>query len=621
MRIYFRLILLLSIALFSGCAASVQAQKTAAISRVEPPHWYVGMENPNLQILLYGLNIAAFEPSLTYPGVEITEVTRVDNPNYLFVQLRLAPETQPGQMTFELAQGKRKFKQNYELQPRRFENNLVNGFGQQDLLYLILPDRFANGNPKNDSIKGMNDTRVNRKDERARHGGDLAGIRSKLDYIQELGVTALWLNPVQENNQPHESYHGYAMTDLYKIDPRLGTNAEYVALVAEMKQRDLKMVMDLVHNHLGNEHWLMRDLPSKDWVHNWPTFTRTTYRAITQLDPYAAQGDSKLMREGWFDNHMPDLNQKNPLLAQYLIQNNIWWVEYAGLNGFRLDTYAYPDSDFMNRCVSAIRQQYPDIGIVGEVWVHTVTESAYWVAGNKLNPAPQALPGVTDFPLYAAIKDGLNENFDWDHGLRRIYYTLAQDMVYGDASKNVIFIDNHDISRAWAIFKQNMDHMKMAHTLLLTLRGIPQLYYGSELLFGNYANMGGTNVRQNMPGGWAGDTSNAFSREGRSQQQNELFDHISTIANWRKGSAAIAQGDFKHYVPEDEVYVYFRTFKNEKVMVLVNNSDKPKTVQRVRFASELGTAESAFDVLNGELTTLDATIQIGPKTARILEIK
>ena len=309
MHIYFRLLLLLSIALFSGCAASVQAQKTAAISRVEPPHWYVGMENPNLQILLYGLNIAAFEPSLTYPGVEITEVTRVDNPNYLFVQLRLAPESQPGQMTFELTQGKRKFKQNYELKPRRFENNVVNGFGPQDLLYLIMPDRFANGNPKNDSIKGMNDTRVNRKDERARHGGDLAGIRSKLDYLQELGVTALWLNPVQENNQPHESYHGYAMTDLYKIDPRLGTNAEYVALVAEMKQRDLKMVMDLVHNHLGNEHWLMRDLPSKDWVHNWPTFTRTNYRAITQLDPYAAQGDSKLMREGWFDNHMPDLNQ------------------------------------------------------------------------------------------------------------------------------------------------------------------------------------------------------------------------------------------------------------------------------------------------------------------------
>lgn len=621
MRTYFRLILWLSVVVLGGCATGVQAQKTAVISRIEPPHWYVGMENTSLQVLFYGPNVAAFEPSLQYSGVEITEVRRVENTNYLFVQLTISPAARPGQMTFILIEGKRSIKQNYELKARRFPNNQVNGFGPQDMLYLIMPDRFANGDPKNDSIKGMNEMRVDRKDNSARHGGDLAGIRSKLDYIQELGVTALWLNPVQENNQPKESYHGYAMTDLYKIDPRLGSNADYVALVADLKQRNMKMVMDLVHNHIGNEHWLIRDLPAKDWVHNWPEFTRTTYRAITQLDPYADALDSRLMREGWFDTHMPDLNQKNPLLAQYLIQNNIWWVEYAGLGGFRLDTYAYPDSDFMNRCVGAIRQQYPDIGIVGEVWVHTVAESAYWVEGNKLNPQPQTLPGVTDFPLYAAIKDGLNEHFDWDQGLRRIYYTLAQDAVYGDASKNVIFIDNHDISRAWAIFKQNMDHMKMAHTLLLTLRGIPQLYYGSELLFGNYANMGGTNVRQNMPGGWPKDTTNVFVREGRSQQQNELFDHISTIANWRKGSKAIAQGSFKHYVPENEVYVYFRIYKNEKVMVLVNNSSKTKTVNRSRFASELGTAETAFDVLNGELTTLDGEIEIGPKTARILEIK
>lgn len=621
MRTYFRLILWLSVVVLGGCATGVQAQKTAVISRIEPPHWYVGMENTSLQVLFYGPNVAAFEPSLQYSGVEITEVTRVENANYLFVELTISPAARPGQMTFILIEGKRSIKQNYELKARRFPNNQVNGFGPQDMLYLIMPDRFANGDPKNDSIKGMNEMRVDRKDNSARHGGDLAGIRSKLDYIQELGVTALWLNPVQENNQPKESYHGYAMTDLYKIDPRLGSNADYVALVADLKQRNMKMVMDLVHNHIGNEHWLIRDLPAKDWVHNWPEFTRTTYRAITQLDPYADALDSRLMREGWFDTHMPDLNQKNPLLAQYLIQNNIWWVEYAGLGGFRLDTYAYPDSDFMNRCVGAIRQQYPDIGIVGEVWVHTVAESAYWVEGNKLNPQPQTLPGVTDFPLYAAIKDGLNEHFDWDQGLRRIYYTLAQDAVYGDASKNVIFIDNHDISRAWAIFKQNMDHMKMAHTLLLTLRGIPQLYYGSELLFGNYANMGGTNVRQNMPGGWPKDTTNVFVREGRSQQQNELFDHISTIANWRKGSKAIAQGSFKHYVPENEVYVYFRIYKNEKVMVLVNNSSKTKTVNRSRFASELGTADTAFDVLNGELTTLDGEIEIGPKTARILEIK
>lgn len=623
MRFHFRYIwLLLVIASFSANTLFAQKIKNAAaLQRVEPLHWYVGMADGELQLLLYGLQIGQYEPSIKYPGVRITGVERVENPNYLFVNLEISPETKPGQVPIELVRGKQRIRRNYELRARRFANNQVNGFNGGDLIYLIMPDRFANGNPANDIVPGMQQVTIDRKDEKARHGGDLAGIRKNLDYIADLGATTLWLNPVQENDQPKESYHGYAMTDLYKIDPRLGTNEEYVALVAEAQKRGMKVIMDLVHNHIGDRHWLFRDLPAKDWVNQWPGFTRTTYRAITQVDPYGAESDRQLMRDGWFDTHMPDLNQRNPLLAKYLIQNNIWWVEYAGLNGYRLDTYAYPDTDFMNRCVGALKKQYPDLGIVGEVWVHTVTESAWWVQGNRVNAQKQELPGVTDFPVWIAIRDGLNEDFGWDNGLRKIYYTLAQDVVYGDASKNVIFLDNHDISRAWALFQGDMAKMKMAHSLLLTLRGIPQLYYGSELLFGNYANMGGTNVRQDMPGGWPGDAVNKFSREGRSQQENELFDHISTLAKWRKTSAAIAQGSFVQYVPEDEVYVYFRIHQNETVMVLVNNSKVAKKVDRSRFATQLGKAETAFDVLNGEPTTLDAQIEVPARSARILDIR
>jgi glycosidase len=601
--------------------APAVGQRLHPIQRMEPPHWYVGMADQQLQLLVYGRGLGQFEPSVSYPGVRITGVERVENPNYLFVNLEISEAAQPGRMEFVFRQGKRVLRRFYELQPRRFPNNQVNGFGAGDLVYLIMPDRFANGNPANDVVRGMQQTAIDRRNDIARHGGDLDGIRQQLPYIAELGATAIWLNPVQENDQPRESYHGYAMTDLYRIDPRLGTNESYVALVQEAQQKGIKVIMDLVHNHLGDRHWLIRDLPAADWVNQWPEFTRTTYRAITQLDPYAAAADSAQMVAGWFDTHMPDLNQRNPLLARYLIQNNLWWVEYAGLNGYRLDTYAYPDNDFMNACLTALRRQYPDLGIVGEVWVHTVTESAWYVQGNKLNPKPQTLPGVTDFPLYNAIRDGLNENFGWDTGLRRIYYTLAQDVAYGDASQNMIFLDNHDISRAWAIFKQDMERMKMAHGLLLTLRGIPQLYYGSELLFGNYASMGGTNVRQDMPGGWPGDPVNKFTREGRSQEENELFDYISTIAKWRQTSAAVARGSFKHYVPEDEVYVYFRQHGNELVMVLVNSSKTSKMVSAQRFASELGKADTVFDVLNGEPTVLETMIEVPARSVRILDIR
>ncbi len=606
------------------CASSmVQAQAVKPVERIEPLHWYVDMAEPVLQLLVYGKNIGQATLTLTdYPGVKIKQQQTVANPNYLFVDLEIAPGTHPGLLKLNFSLQKKKVQYRYELKARRFPDNRVNGFHQGDLLYLIMPDRFANGNPQNDSMPGMRENKIDRKTDNRRHGGDLAGIRRNLPYVKDLGITTLWLNPVQENNQPHESYHGYAVTDWYKVDPRFGTNAEYVALVEEAHQKGLKVIMDLVHNHVGDQHWFIRDLPMADWVNQWPSFTRTTYRAITHVDPYADAADQKIMRDGWFDNHMPDLNQRNPLLAKYLIQNNIWWVEYAGLNGFRLDTYAYPDEDFMRDCVGAIRKQYPDIGVVGEVWVQTVAESAYWAEGNRLHAEPATnLPGVTDFPLYDAVRDGLNEPFGWNTGLRRIYYTLAQDGLYGDASKNVIFLDNHDISRAWAVFKQDMAHMKMAHVMLLTMRGIPQLYYGSELLFGNYANGGGTNVRQDMPGGWQGDSTNVFTATGRSQQQNELFDYISRLARWRQGSDAIRFGKLTQFVPEDNVYVYFRHTENSSVMVVVNADKTDKTLDAKRFASRLNGFKGAMDVVSGQYTVDLNKLRIPAKTALVLDLQ
>ncbi len=621
MKANFLKILLLTV--LSLLHTHVHAQGKRWIEKIEPENWWVNMAERQLQLMVYGKNIGNATVTLnSYAGVSLLASEKVENPNYLFLTLDIGPEAKPGTLILNFTNGKQKLRYDYKLLARRFPDNKVNGYHAGDLMYLIMPDRFANGNTANDSILGMQQQGINRKSDIARHGGDLAGISARMDYFKQLGVTTLWLNPVQENNQPKESYHGYAITDFYKIDPRFGTNADYVKLVNTAHQNGLKVIMDLVHNHCGNQHWFIRDLPTKDWVNQWPEFTRTSYRAITQIDPYGSEADRTLMRKGWFDTHMPDLNQQHPLLSKYLIQNNIWWVEYAGLNGFRLDTYAYADSEFMRSCMGAIRKQYPDIGIVGEVWVATVVESAFYTHGNKLNPAPEThLPGVTDFPLYDAIKDGLNEDFGWNTGLRRIYYVLAQDGLYGDASKNVIFLDNHDISRIWEVLRKDMAKMKMAHSLLLTLRGIPQLYYGSELLFGNYAAAGATNVRQDMPGGWPSDPVNKFDAQGRTADENEMFEHISRLANWRKNSTAIKDGAFAHYVPEDETYVFFRYTPESTVMVIAHTGKASRQIQTQRYNERISGFTKAVDVMSGQELSDLSTIRLQPMSVTILELK
>lgn len=503
-----------------------------------------------------------------------------------------------------------------------------------------MPDRFANGNPANDKMPGMRDSLVNRGSDIARHGGDLKGIGQHLDYLQELGVTALWLNPVLENDVAKESYHGYAATDLYRVDARLGNNLEYRDLVRACASKGIKVIMDVVHNHWGITHPLLAKPVDSGWVHRWPAFTRSNYRAATQLDPYAQPEDREMMRKGWFDHPMPDLDQTNADLERYMIQNNWWWMEWAGIAGYRIDTYAYPDTRFMRRWTAAMLREYPKAALVGEVWVHTVAESAYWTddcplvkEADSLRLAGPGLPSVTDFPLRIALVEGLNEKFDWDHGLRRIYYVLAQDLLYKDPSRNLIFLDNHDVSRAWSEFREDPSKTLMAYKMLFTLRGIPQLYYGSEILFGNFASLGGTNVRQDMPGGWVGDAVSVFEQRGLSAKAQSMLEQLRRLGQWRKSSEVIARGRFEHFVPEGEVYVYFRTLhdhdpegksiagkgKPSKVMVLVNGSHTRQTVHRERYSRHWPVGVSVTEQPTGKSLMLGETLDLPAMTCTILE--
>jgi glycosidase len=590
--------------------------------RIDPPHWYAGMAQDTLQLMIHGGGLGKARLGLEgLSGVSIIEQRQLEHPDYLFVNLvgmsRITPQT----CTLRVELSGKTQRIPYTFHARRRPEQSGKGVDASDLVYLIMPDRFANGDTANDRVAGMHQTEIDRSNDIARHGGDLQGIADRLDYLQDLGVTTLWLNPVQENNQPRESYHGYAITDHYRIDPRLGTNEGYVALADSLKSRGMKLVMDVIHNHWGDKHHLNRNLPDSSWLHRWPAFTRTSYRASTQIDPYAVPDDARLMKTGWFDTHMPDLNQRNPWLARYLIQNNIWWVEYAGLDGLRLDTYAYPDEAFVNRCVAALRREFPKLGIVGEVWVHTVAESAYWVKGNKLNSRPQELPGVTDFPLYRAIMAGLQEAEGWDEGMRRIYYTLAQDGLYGSFPINhYIFLDNHDVSRVYASLNGDLKRMKMAHVLLMTMRGIPQLYYGSELLMGNHAGLGATNVRQDMPGGWPGDLVNAFKRDGRTGEQNEMVDYIRRLALWRqKNGRLMKEGQLLQLVPENNLYIYFRQLPDRGIMVVVNAAQKAAKMPLDRLAELLNGVQAMKEVTTESLQLLNEPWAIPGKSARIYE--
>ena len=619
-------VLTASLLIFTGWLAAGQT-----ITRIDPTNWWVGLKTPELQLVVYGPQIGTTTPSLdAYPGVTLTSTDKPTNPNYLLLNLTVSSSAQPGRLKLRF-KGKKALVYEYELKARRNPQTTAQGVTAADVIYLIMPDRFANGDPTNDIVKGTQEAHLNRDSSRTRHGGDLAGIRQHLDYLQDLGVTALWLNPVVENDQPKESYHGYAFTDFYRIDPRLGTNADYVTLVAECHKRGLKMVQDVVLNHLGNRNYLFRDAPDKAWFHQWPTFTRTTYRDPVLTDPYAAQADKKLMTDGWFDTHMPDLNQQHPPVARYLTQNSIWWIETTGLDGYRLDTYAYSDLPFQKQWTESILTEYPSLGMFGETWVQGVVNQAYF-AKNTLAAPPNGfksnLPGVTDFQLQYAINEALTREPGWTEGIMRLYYTLQADFLYEDPLKNCVFLDNHDISRFYSNVGGNPTKLKTALAWLLTTRGIPQIYYGTEIGMQNSTrpdakDRGDLQVRDDFPGGWKGDARSAFTAAGRSAAENDIYNYTKRLLAFRKAHPELHAGRLTQFVPQEGQYAYFRWDEktNATVMVVMNGTAKDATVPLGRFAERLAGFTAGDDAVTGEQLALSAPLAVPAWGVRVVALR
>lgn len=593
-----------------------------ALERVEPSFWWVGMNNPKLQLVVHGNGIASREVKLNYAGVTLSQVHKVENPNYLFLDLLISAEARPGKFNIEF-QGKnqKKLSYTYELKDRDKSSNRIMGVTNKDFMYLIMPDRFANGDKRNDVIKGMQETALNRDSMYYRHGGDLQGIINHLDYLEDLGVTALWLNPVLENDQPKTSYHGYANTENYKIDPRFGDNALYKKLVDESHARGIKVIKDLVHNHFGSQHWILKDMPSKDWVHNWPEFTKSSFKDQVLFDPYASEADKKIMTDGWFDGHMPDLNQKNEFVKNYLTQSHIWWIEYAGLDGFRLDTYAYNDPEFMAEWAKFIKAEYPRFTFFAETWVHGIPNQAFFTQGNTINRGfDTELPGVTDFQTLWGINETLNGKFGWNEGVNKLYTTIASDFMYQDATRNVVFLDNHDLSRFYSVIGEDFDDFKSGIAWLLTTRGIPQLYYGTEILMKNFSNPDGL-VREDFKGGWSGDKENKFTAQGRTPKENEAFNFVRTLANYRKNNEVLQTGKLMQYVPENGIYVYFRYNADKTVMIVMNTNDTVSDLSLKRFNERLDGFNSALNVITSQKINSLLTINIPAKTTLVLELQ
>jgi glycosidase len=593
-----------------------------ALERIEPANWWVGMKNNKLQLIVHGNQIATRNATINYPGVTLLKANKVENPNYLFLDLEISANTQPGTFPIRFEKkGAKAIVSNYELKARNVKQVKAQGVTTKDFVYLIMPDRFANGDKTNDVIKGMTETTLNRDSMYHRHGGDIQGIINNLDYLRDLGVTALWINPLLTNDQPKTSYHGYANTENYHIDPRYGTNELYKKLIDELHKRGMKMVKDLVHNHVGSRHWTVLDLPSKDWLNQWPTFTRTTYREQTHFDPYASAADKNQMVKGWFDFHMPDPNQQNPYVRNYITQSHIWWVEYAGVDAFRLDTYAYNDLDYMAEWAKAIKAEYPNLNSFGETWVHGVPSQSYFTEGNVVNQGfDSGLDGVTDFQALWGINEALNGKFGWTDGVVRLYNTLTYDYQYKDATKNVVFLDNHDLNRFYSVVNEDFSKYKSGIAWLLTTRGIPQFYYGNEILMTGTTTPDGK-VRLDFKGGWPEDKVNKFTAAGRTDKENEAFNYVRKLATYRKNNEVLQTGKMMQFVPQDGVYVYFRYNADKTVMMLMNGEEKEVSLSTARFAERITGFKQTVNVATDEVLTDISQIKIPAKTTLVLELK
>lgn len=611
-------------------AAALPAGMAAVnVERIDPPHWWTGMSDRTLQLQVHGEDIRDARFSVDYPGVTVDSVARLDgSPNWQFVYLNVSPEARPGRMTLKWTEGKKTIKREYELRARKPQKG-AQGFSAADVLYLVMPDRFADGDPGNNVVASMkNRAEVDRNDPNMRHGGDLAGIMKHMDYIDSLGVTAVWVNPVLENDMPGKggSYHGYATTDYYRIDPRFGSNEEYVEMIDSLHGRGIKTVMDMIFNHSGSAHPWIGDLPSSDWLNFNGDYHQTNYRLSTLTDPYASDYDRKISVDGWFVEEMPDLNQRNPHLMKYLIQNSIWWIEESQIDGIRMDTYPYADADAMAGWIDAVMKEYPGFNIVGECWFGDVAGVARWQGGSPLSKAEgdTHLPTVMDFPLMVESADLAPFTADTDpwNGLNKLYDHLALDYVYADPLKVLRFLDNHDTERMIQHDIDSLQNWKQAITLLLTVPGIPQIYYGTELLMSGTRQGGDGMVRKDVPGGFPGDTTDAFSRAGRTPLQNEAYDYISAVNHWRKGSRAAAKGGMKHFMPDNGLYLYERRDGDDSFVVVMNGRDKDIDVDMSRYAEVIPEGRRYRDVVTGEELVLrregEPTRKFAPRETRIL---
>lgn len=607
-----------------------------SLERVEPPNWFIGFKDTSLQLLVKEDNIGAATPEISYNGVSINKVHKAKSPNYLFIDLDIVSSTKSGKfdITFNFDDGSKKT-HTYELKQREKSAEDFVGFNNTDAIYLITPDRFSNADESNDVNTTMNETVLDRSHDYKRHGGDLKGITNHIDYVSGLGFTAVWPTPVLENNMFQGSYHGYAITDYYKVDPRFGNLADYKNLADKLKSKGMKLIMDQVANHCGLEHWWMKDLPFEDWVNhqknyeenieNWGNDVNinSNHRRTTNQDLYASESDRKGNNEGWFVATMPDLNQRNPFLAKYIIQNSIWWIETLGLGGIRQDTYPYPDKEFMANWAGSIMNEYPNFSIVGEEWSYNPLLVGYWQKGAKNKDGYESnLKSTMDFPMEKAIIEGINEDESWDKGLVKLYEGLANDFHYAEPKDIMIFIDNHDKSRLYTEVREDISKAKMALGYMLMLPRIPQIYYGTEILMNDTAKPGDHGlIRTDFPGGFNGDEVNAFTRKGLSSDQISMQDFITKVLNYRKNSKAIKEGKTLHFAPLNGTYFLFRILDNETVVHLINKNNQPITVDLSRFKEVGLDGKTLKNIVTGEDVIWNNTLELTKSGSLILSTK
>ena len=610
------ILILLLLIVFSGKAQNKEY-------KCYPTNWWAGMKWNKVQVMIHGDGIGNASSGITikYPGIKLLKVNKVENANYVFLDLSIEPATKPGIVKINVNRASNPFDIDFEIKARRTGNGreYAQGVTSKDLIYLIMPDRFSNGDPTNDKVVGMRDQSLNRDTVYNRHGGDLQGIQNHLDYLQDLGVTTLWLTPVLENDMPNRTEHGYAFTNQYVIDPRLGGAPAYHSLIDAVHKKGMKIIQDAVYNHIGSYHFTVLDMPMKNWLHQWPDYTNTTYKDQVLFDNYASPLDRKKMTDGWFTKEMPDLNQENPFVANYLIQHAIWCVEEFGIDGWRIDTYAYNNMEFMNRCNKALTDEFPHITMFGETWVHGVINQSFFCQNNYDIPTKSNLQGTTDFQNTWAILNTMTRDFGWDDGVNQLYTTLAQDFVYKDPTREVVFLDNHDISRFFSSINGDVDKYLSSMAWLLTTRGIPELYYGDEIAMKGITSPNDGNVRKDFIGGWKEDSVNKFTIQGRNQLEQSVWQYIATLANFRQTSSALTTGKLMQYVPEDGVYCYFRYDDNQTVMVVMNTSKVEKKISINKFPERTLGFTKMKDVYTKKVDDLK-DFSLGSYKAVVLEL-